>query len=88
MTLWSFARLNPEISKSNVGWIVIFYRIHPLSFSRSIILIGQGCISAELVTIGEDHINSRLTKVNERNVVFYLNHVYNLKEKGLNVKPK
>ena len=87
MTLWSLGRLNPEISKSNVSDIPNVRDLRqPLSFSRSIILIGQGCISAELVTIGEDHINPSLSEVNEGNVVFYLNHIYNLKGKGLKVK--
>ena len=89
MTLWSFAGLNSEISKSNVSDIPNVRDLRqPLVFGWSIDLVRQSLISAELVTIRENHVNPRLAKVNERNVVFNLNHVYNLKDFWLKVKPK
>lgn len=89
MTLWSFAGLNSEISKSNVSDIPNVRDLRqPLVFGWSVDLVRQSLIRAELVAIRENHVNPSLSEVNERNVVFNLNHVYNLKEKRLNVKPK
>ena len=75
MTLWSNGRLNAEVAKGNVCDIPnIGNHSHPLTFSWYGFLERQSLNRAELVAVGENHVNASLTKLDVRNVVFNLNH--------------
>ena len=87
MTFWSLGRLNAKVTKGNVLNIPNIRNLgEPLTFSWCGFLKRQGLNCAELVAIGKYHVNASLTKENERSVIFYLNHVYNLSEFQQKVK--
>ena len=83
MSFWCNARLNSEITESNIRNIPhISDLCKPLSFGWCIILEWQSLNSTKLLAIGKSHLDFRLAKVNHRDILlspevfFYLNHAY------------
>mgnify|MGYP004209872725 CR=1 FL=1 len=86
MTFWSFGRLNAKVTEGNRNRLERTDRIKPLVVSWSIILIRKRGVCAEMLAVGKYHINPSLSEINERNILFNLNHVYTIREKLVFVK--
>ena len=88
MTFWSLAGLDAKVAKRDVLDIPNIGNLgKPLTFTWGILLERQSLHSSKPLAIGKGHQDLSLTEVNKGNIVFYLNHAYNIAQKSLTVKP-
>ena len=74
MTLWSLSRLNAKVTEGKRNRLERIDCIKPLVVSWGIILIWKRGVCADCLAVSKYHVNPSLSEINERNILFNLNH--------------